>query len=208
VPDPPDYAAAIVCDDIRDATGRPLGGSRLEAFVRALDHVDPPGPGRSFTAGPSRVTAVLPAGSDPLRPVLIAGLLSDAPRVRWSIAAGQPGDGLAQRAAAGIALGRARRDSLVVRTGEPGADRLLEAIAPLLADLLADLTDRQRLVARMLLVEGMRQADVADALGVSRATISVMAARGRVRAIERLAGAIRTLMAAARQAREEGGTGR
>lgn len=208
MPDPPDYAAAIVGDDIRDATGRPLGGGRLEAFARAIDHVDPSSPGQAFTAGRSRVEGVLPAGSDPLRPVLTAGLLSEAPRVRWSIAAGWPADGLPQRAAAGIALGRARRDFLVVYTGEPGADRLLDAIAPLLADLLADLTDRQRVVARMLLVEGMRQADVADALGVSRATISVMAARGRVRAIERLAGAIRTLMVAARQAREEGGAGR
>ena len=103
----------------------------------------------------------------------------------------------------GLAAARASRDQLIVRTGDAGADGLLDAIAPLLADLLGELTDRQREVARILLLEGGRQADAADALRVSRATVSVMAARGRVRAIERLAAAVRVLIRAAARAAEE-----
>lgn len=110
-------------------------------------------------------------------------------------------DAALDRARDALDRARVRRDHLVVRTGEPCADRLLDAIAPLLAGLLEDLTDRQRSVARMLLLDGLRQADVAEALGVSRATVSVMAGRGRVRSIERLAGAIRVVTAAGRQAR-------
>ena len=36
-----------------------------------------------------------------------------------------------------------------------------------------------------MLIEDLRQADVADALGVSRATVSVAHARGHIRSIDR-----------------------
>lgn len=57
-----------------------------------------------------------------------------------------------------------------------------------------DLTQRQRQVARLILVDGRRQAQVAAELGVARATISVMTARGHLRSIARLVAAIRLIL--------------
>ena len=65
----------------------------------------------------------------------------------------------------------------------------------LLADLLGDLTDRQRAMARLMLVDGLRQSEVAERLEVSRATISVMAERARIRRIEGLLHAVRRIVA-------------
>ena len=45
------------------------------------------------------------------------------------------------------------------------------------------MTSRQGEIARRLLIDGWRQADVAAELGVSRATISVTVARSRIGAI-------------------------
>ena len=81
-----------------------------------------------------------------------------------------------------------------MRVGEERTDALLAGLAPLLADLLADLTDRQRSIARLMLVEGLRQSEVAERLGVSRATISVMAERARIRRIDELLGVLRRLV--------------
>jgi predicted DNA-binding protein (UPF0251 family) len=50
------------------------------------------------------------------------------------------------------------------------------------------------MIARLMLVERLRQSDVAERLGVSRATISVMAERARVRRIEGLLGALRQIV--------------
>lgn len=213
---PDQRAIAIVGGDLEDVDGSPLDRRRLTSLVAVLDAAYPAPRLAGFSAGSSRIVGLLEPDADPLAAVLAIGLLDRPPRVRWSILEGEPlagGRGPAERLAApllakaddGLASARARRDRIVVRTGVPGADRLLEAIAPLLAELLEDLTDRQRTVARMLLVDGLRQADVADALGVSRATVSVMVARGRIRSIDRLAGAVRSIVAAARQARAEGG---
>jgi hypothetical protein len=52
-------------------------------------------------------------------------------------------------------------------------------------------------MARLLLVDGLRLAEVAERLEVSRATVSVVAGRGRVREIGRLARALRALLAGA-----------
>jgi predicted XRE-type DNA-binding protein len=54
-----------------------------------------------------------------------------------------------------------------------------------------------------MLIEELRQADVADALGVSRATVSVAHGRGHIRSIDRLLDALRGIMGAARLALEE-----
>jgi DNA-directed RNA polymerase specialized sigma24 family protein len=89
---------------------------------------------------------------------------------------------------------RARRDELVAVSGDESTDVLLDDLAPLLAVLLTDLSDRQRHVARLLLLDGLRQADVADHLNVTRATVSVLADRGRVREIGRLARALAALL--------------
>ena len=94
--------------------------------------------------------------------------------------------------AAREAIGRARshRDGLVALTGDPEADARLADLGPLLPALLADLTPRQREVARLILLDDLRRSEAADRLGVSRATVSVIADRARVR---HLAGLARTL---------------
>jgi predicted DNA-binding protein (UPF0251 family) len=46
-----------------------------------------------------------------------------------------------------------------------------------------------------MLVEGRRQAEVAERLRVSRATISVMAERARIRRLSGLVGALRLIIA-------------
>jgi RNA polymerase sigma factor (sigma-70 family) len=101
-----------------------------------------------------------------------------------------------QQARAALEQAKRQRDGLLLVTGDPPMDELLAELAPVLAELLAALTKRQRTVARLALVEGLRQAEVAERLNVSRATISVTYARGGVRSIERLAHAVRTLFAA------------
>ncbi|TMF34298.1 MAG: hypothetical protein E6I26_12455 [Chloroflexi bacterium] len=80
-------------------------------------------------------------------------------------------------------------------TGDPRTDELLDGTAPLLGELLEDLTRRQREIARLMLVEGLRQSEVADRLGVSRATVSVAADRAHIRSIGELARVVRTLIA-------------
>ena len=54
-----------------------------------------------------------------------------------------------------------------------------------------------------MLVEDFRQADVADMLQVSRATVSVAHARGHIRSIDRLLDALQGIMGAARLALED-----
>jgi DNA-directed RNA polymerase specialized sigma24 family protein len=125
--------------------------------------------------------------------------------MRWVIAAGpiEPGRGPAtQRTGDAFLDARAllesdgvRRDLLRIRVGAEPADTLLAELAPLLGDLLADLTTRQRAIARLMLVEGRRQAEVAERLHVSRATISVMAERARIRRLSGLVGALRRIIA-------------
>jgi DNA-directed RNA polymerase specialized sigma24 family protein len=92
-----------------------------------------------------------------------------------------------------------------VATGDPRTDDLLADIAPTLAVLLADLTTRQRVVARLILIDGLRQADAAKRLDVSRPTVSVAAERARVREIERLARAVAVLVRSGSPTAIEGG---
>ena len=191
----------------------------LEALAAAIREAGPIRGGLvPFTHVDGRLVAADPVGADPLAAVLVGSLRDGVPPVRWGIVVDDTGrwrtagpvppardDGRAARALLDIAgpaldIARSRRELLVIRTGDPGADGLLDATAPLLAGLLGELSPRQRILARMLLLDGLRQADAADVLGVSRATVSVMVARGRIRAIERLAGAVRAIVAAAQQA--------
>jgi DNA-directed RNA polymerase specialized sigma24 family protein len=160
----------------------------------------------AFTQG-DELQGLLATDADPFLAVLAAGLRDDARRMRWAISVGEvaPGRGPAiERSGPAfiaardrLAVAKAARDDLTVVTGDGSADALFDDIAPLLAGLVADLTPRQRVVARLLLVDGIRQADAAERLAVSRATISVVAARGRVREIGRLARALRRLLAEA-----------
>jgi hypothetical protein len=168
-----------------------------------------------FTQG-DELQGLLASTADPFAAVLLGALHEDARPMRWSIALGPvaPGSGPATerageaflRARDGLVAAKLHREGLVVTTGEPGADRLLGDLAPLLSELLAELTPSQVRIARLMLIEDLRQADVADALRVSRATVSVAHARGHIRSIDRLLDALRGIMGAARMALEETAT--
>ncbi len=202
---------------IGERVGQGIGGTvpppDLRALAAALDAAYADGRLAGFAVTDGRLIGILRPDADGLGVVMVAGLRVGDLRLRWALVEGElepAGDGPSPRADGLVAdarrtfeLARLRRERLVIRTGEPGADRLLDGIAPLLGELLDDLTDRQRIVARLLLLDGRRQADAADALGVSRATISVLVGRGRIRSIERLADSIRAIVAAARLALAE-----
>ena len=123
--------------------------------------------------------------------------------MRWVVVAGDvdPGTGPAtQRTGAAFLLARerlaeatARRDRLLMSTGDPSTDRLLDDLAPIIAELLADLTVSQRAIGRLILVDGLRRSEAAERLHKARATVSVAANRAHIRSIGRLAGALRFL---------------
>lgn len=152
-----------------------------------------------FTQG-DEIQLLLTPGADPFRAVVRAALDPEARGLRWACAAGlvEPGTGPAtERNGPAFHLtrgllerARTRREGLVAVSGDPAADALLADLGPLLPALLGELTTRQREVGRLLLVDGLRRADAADRLGVSRATVSVIADRGRIRHLGRLAAAL------------------
>ncbi len=158
-----------------------------------------------FTQG-DELQGLLRPTADPFRAILHAGLHPDYRPIRWAIAAGsiEHGSGPATERTGAAFLAaretleraRAQRDRLVVRSGEPHADALLDDLAPLLVEHLDSLTDAQREATRLLVEEGLRQADAADRLGVARATVSVVARRARARSIARLARALASIFAA------------
>lgn len=183
------WASAVVGTDVVELDGRPVSAATITSLRSRLDDAFPGSLLAPFALDAGRIVGLLDPLADPLRPVLVGGVGDGAVRVRWAIAQGELASGrggIARRASAlmavadeAIDVARTRRDHLVVRTGIEGADRLLDGIAPLLVELLDDLTDRQRTVARLILLDRLRQSDVADALGVSRATVSVMVGRGQ-----------------------------
>ena len=61
--------------------------------------------------------------------------------------------------------------------------------------MLDELTPRQREIGRLIVVDELRRAEAAEKLHVSRATVSVIADRGRVRHLQGLARAMATLFA-------------
>jgi SatD family (SatD) len=147
------------------------------------------------------VQGLLEAAADPLLAVLHAALRAKPRPIRWVCIRGavDPGEGSATQrtgsaflaARAAIEAARAGHERLVIRTGRADADELLNGMTPAMADLLSALTPRQRAVARLALIEGLRQSEVAERLRVRRATISVSFARARVTPLARLAAAIR-----------------
>jgi hypothetical protein len=162
-----------------------------------------------FTQG-DELQGLLRPVADPVRAVLRAWLHPDRKPMRWVVVAGEvdPGSGPATqrtgpaflRARERLEEATARRDGLLLSTGDPATDGLLDDLAPLLAELLADLTPSQRAIGRLLLVEGLRRSEAAGRLNHKRSTISVAANRAHLRSIGRLADALRTLFAAGRQA--------
>ncbi len=115
--------------------------------------------------------------------------------VRWGIGVGRDDASAAAHAALAMRTARDRGSWLELATGDPWRDALLADVVPSLAALLDDLTPRQAQIAARVLVGGARQAEVAAALGVSRATVSVAVARGRLPAIAGTRRAIASLLA-------------
>ena len=162
-----------------------------------------------FTQG-DELQGLLRRTGDPLGVVLRAALAPDARPMRWAIAVGtvEPGRGPATQrtgeafiaARAALDETRRRRTSLQIVTGDPAVDPLLDDLGPVLGTALEALSPTQRRVAGLILVEGLRRSEVADRLGVSRATVSVAASRGGVPSLERLARVIRTLIERSRRA--------
>jgi RNA polymerase sigma factor (sigma-70 family) len=178
----------------------------LRTLIEELERVYPPSArlaSFAFTQG-DELQALLRPSADPFEAVLRGTLHEDARPMRWAIAVGgvEPGRGPATQrtgtaflaARALLETARARREGLLVTVGADPADELLGELAPLLVDLLADLTERQREIARLMLVDGLRQSEVAERLDVSRATISVMAERARIRRIGGLVAVLRRIV--------------
>lgn len=159
-----------------------------------------------FTQG-DEIQGLLAPGTDPTRAILRATLHPDAHRMRWVVVAGEvdPGRGPATQrsgpafiaARERLAVAAARREHLAIASGDPASDELLDGLAPLLGVLLDELTDRQREIAWLLLVDGLRRSEAAERLGVSRATVSVAAERAHLRELGELARVVRTLLARA-----------
>ena len=160
-----------------------------------------------FTQG-DELQGLLEADADPIAAVLRAALGPEGRRMRWVVVRGPAdpdatGDAPATErtgpvfvaARSAIAEARAGHERLVILTGQPDVDALLANLAPALVDLLDGLTARQRTVARMALIEDMRQSEVAARLNVRRATISVSFNRARVRSLQRLVAGIRRVYA-------------
>jgi len=151
------------------------------------------------------VQGQLAADSDPLLAVLHAALGPASRPIRWVCVSGcvDPGEGPAtertgQAYAAvheAMKVARTRHDRIVLTTGRDDVDELLADLTPALADLLDGLTARQRAVARLAMIDGLRQSEVAGRLGVRRATISVSFARARIQSLTGLVAAIRRLYA-------------
>ncbi len=196
----------VVFGDVTDSRRVSVRSSRwLRALCADLDAVygDERLARFGFTQG-DELQGLLRPGADPFAAIIRAALDPHGLAMRWSVAAGRidPGRGpttqrtgaafLAAREALGLA--KAQRDGLVIVSGDPTTDAVLVDVAPLLAVLLAELTTRQREIARLLLVEGLRQAEAADRLRVARPTVSVAAERARVREIARLARALHVLL--------------
>jgi RNA polymerase sigma factor (sigma-70 family) len=194
--------ATVLFGDVVDSRRDPGSTAFLRALREDLDAAYPGADrlaGFAFTQG-DEIQGLLAPAADPIRVVMLAALRPDARAIRWAVVSGEVevGSGPATErtgpafhaARDVLERARARRDGLLAVTGDPTADGLLERLGPLLPALLEELTDRQRQVARLILLDGMRQSEVAERLAVSRATVSVIAERGRIRHLGPLADAL------------------
>jgi RNA polymerase sigma factor (sigma-70 family) len=162
-----------------------------------------------FTQG-DEIQGLLAPAADPFLAVLLSTLRPHTgsgavPRMRWVMVLGDvdPGQGPTThrtgdafvRARAILGQARDERDGLLCETGDPAADAYLAGTTPVLAAIIERMTDRQRHIARLALVDGLRQSEIAERLDVSRPTVSVSYARADVRNLSRLVAAIRAIWA-------------
>ncbi len=200
-------AGTVVFGDVVDSRRDPGSSDWLRSLCADLEAAYPRQTRLAsfgFTQG-DEIQGLLATGADPFLAVLRGALGPDARTLRWAIVAGEvePGSGPATERTgpaflvARDAIGRARahRDGLVALTGDPEADARLADLGPLLPALLADLTARQREVAGLILLDDLRRSEAAERLKVSRATVSVIADRARVRHIEGLSRALAAIFA-------------
>ena len=188
----------------RDATGSTTWLRTLASELESTYPAESRLAGFEFTQG-DEIQGLLRPDADPLAAILVAWLHPERRRMRWVVVAGEvdPGTGPAtQRTGPAFLRARerldeatSRRDGLLMSTDDPSTDRLLDDLAPILAELLGDLTPTQRAIGRLLLVEGLRRSEAAERLNKARATVSVAADRAHLRSIGRLADALRILFA-------------
>ncbi|MFL5679114.1 MAG: sigma factor-like helix-turn-helix DNA-binding protein [Chloroflexota bacterium] len=201
-----DRSAIVLFGDVADSRA---DAPRATAWLRTLSveldrrYADARLARFAFTQG-DELQGLVRRTADPTLAVLHAALHPHGMRMRWVAVAGavEAGSGPATERTGPafiaardlVAAARRQRDGFLVRVGEPATDALLDDIAPTLAVLLGELTTTQRAVARLLLVDGLKQAEAAKRLAVSRPTVSVAAERARVREIARLVDAVRLLL--------------
>lgn len=199
----------VIFGDVVGSRTRPQSGRWLERLRKELDdeYRGQKLARFEFTQG-DELQGLLAPAADPFRCFLRPALLprTVAPEMRWAIVAGhiESGRGPATRrtgqafldARATLELARRSGDNLLVKTGHQQTDALLDGTAPVLATLLVRLTDRQREIARLALLNGLKQSEIATELSVRRATVSIAWRRADVRGLARLLSAIRTLWAA------------
>ena len=198
----------VVFGDVVDSRHDPGSSAWLRALCADLDAAYPredaprvvrlhpgrrdPGPAR---AGRRPVPRGPPRGAAARRANPALGVRR---RARWSPAAARRPSGPGRRSSPRARHrpgAKVHRDGLVALTGDPEADARLADLGPLLPALLDDLTPRQREVARLILLDDLRRSEAAERLKVSRATVSVIADRARVRHLEGLARALTAIFA-------------
>jgi DNA-binding CsgD family transcriptional regulator len=197
----------------RNASGSTIWLRTLTAELEAATPPESVVAPFEFTQG-DELQGLLASDADPLDAVLRASFNPDRSPMRWVIVAGvvDPGTGPATqrtgpaylRARERLAEAGARRDNLLMSSGDPATDALLDRIAPVLAEMLGDLTRRQMVIGRLLVIDRLRPSEAADRLHISRATVSVVADRAHIRSITRLASALRELFATGQDAAAAG----
>jgi DNA-binding CsgD family transcriptional regulator len=199
-------ALVLFGDVIRSRRDAPAATDWLRTLAADLNAAFPEGQRLApfeFTQG-DELQGLLALGANPLTAILRGTLHPEARPMRWVVIAGEvdPGRGPATQrsgpafvaARERLAQANARRERVAIVSGDPSADELLEGLGPILGELLADLTERQRQIAWLILVDGLRRSDAAERLRVSRATISVAADRAHLRSIGELARVLRVLL--------------
>jgi DNA-binding CsgD family transcriptional regulator len=202
-------AVVLFGDVVNSRISAQLSAAWLESLCVQLDrdYADRRLADFEFTQG-DEIQGLLDPAADPFRAVLQSTLRAHGgtdgvPPMRWVVVYGsvEPGRGPATRrngpafirARALLEDARRQRDGLRCETTDPRSDALLERTTPALAAMIRGMTDRQRVVARMAIVDGLRQSEIAESLGIARATVSVASGRADVRNVGRLAEAVRLI---------------